>query len=67
MHGEQGIFCEFYLQYVLFILGVQMRPVGSPSSSDLILMQAKEAQIDFNLLMHKVAHDHDFLYASLKK
>ncbi|XP_071151426.1 glutathione synthetase-like isoform X1 [Mytilus edulis] len=62
--------------------GLQMRPAESPSSSDLIhhgpftlfpskipsklLSQAKEAQKDFNLMMHRVAHDHDFLYQSLK-
>lgn len=62
--------------------GLQMRPVESPSSSELmhhgpftlfpsiiprkILYQAKDAQKDFNLLMHRVANDYDFLFESLK-
>lgn len=31
-----------------------------------ILIQAKDSQKDFNILMHRVAHDYDFLYESLK-
>lgn len=62
--------------------GILMRTQHFPSSSDVVsyapfalfpsvipkslFNEAKLIQTDFNLLLHKVAHDHDFLQKSLK-
>lgn len=62
--------------------GILMRTADFPTSSDVvnyapfalfpsmiprsIYNEAKQMQTDFNLLMHKVAHDYDFLKESLK-
>ena len=65
------------------ILGVVLKPadnIESPSvvehapmtlfpslMPEQILQEARALQVHFNRLMHRVAHDHDFLWNTLKK
>ena len=66
--------------FFCILLGLQMKSSGSSDTVHHgpftlfpsfiprnILIQAKDTQKDFNVLMHRVAHDYDFLYESLKK
>ena len=65
----------------IWFTGMIMKSNGNPDSVDVMhapfmlfptpiprasYEQAKAVQTDFNLLMHKVAHDYDFMKESLK-